>query len=270
LAAVSSGEWLALLLLSVLLGLRWPAFFAPALLLLSASLVPAVVYGLRAEMARPFASGSHRLLLVVLAFLQPLARGIPRRFTWLRGKPVPPCPGVSTEACTTKATSSREGVALWSESGTERLELLDRIQSVLAENRYAYALDSGWDDWDIHVFAGPWWNVRLRTLTEVYPQGKRLLRVGIFLRPSPLAVLAWTFGLFAAIAGLAAFGRPALLCLLGAAPALLLWVREGLRVRRRIAELADRAGQRLGLVLVPWLPFGSRPGSSFDSPREKE
>jgi glycosyltransferase involved in cell wall biosynthesis len=269
LATVSSQEWLALILLSVLLGLRWPAFFAPALLLLSASLVPAAVYGLRAEIARPFASGSHRLLLIALAFLQPLARGIPRRLTWLRGKPAPPCPGAPTAACTTKETFSREGVALWSESGAERLELLDRIQSVLAENRYAYALDSGWEDWDIHVFAGPWWNVRLRTLTEVYPQGKRLLRVGIFLRPSPLTVLAWIFGFFAVIAGLAAFGRPALLCLLGGAPAVILWVREGLRIRHRIAELAAKAGRQLGLVLVPWLPFGSRPSSSFDSPREK-
>ncbi|MDD4932157.1 MAG: glycosyltransferase [Methylacidiphilaceae bacterium] len=269
LAAVSSEEWLALTLLSVLLCLRWPAWLAPALLLLSASLVPAVAYGLRTQIARPFASGPNRLLLVALAFLQPLARSIPRRLTWLRGKPVPPCPNTSTGACATKETLSREGVALWSESGAERIELLDRIQSVLAENRYCYALDSGWEDWDIQVFAGPWWSVRLRTSIEVYPQGKRLLRVGIFLQPSPLAVLAWTFGFLATIAGLFTFGRPALLCFAGAAPAFVLWVREGLRIRHRLAELVGTAGRRLSLVPVPWLPFGSRLGSSCDSPGEK-
>ncbi len=261
-AVLSSVEWLILALLSLPFCLGWPARLAPALLL-SVSLIPAAIYGLRGEIARPFATRADRLLLFALAYLQPLARGIPRGLTWLRGKPVPPASRSSGPASPIRATFSREGVALWSESGIERMDLLTQIQSVLKEKGYFYALDAGWSSWDLHVFAGPWWHVQLRTLTEVYPQRRRVLRVATLLRPSPLAILGWTGGGLVLAAAFAAFGRSALLLSAGAAPVFILWAWEGLRLRRRLADIVAAAGQLLGLHPVPWRPFGSRSDSSF-------
>ena len=261
-AAVSTVEWLLLALLALLFCLRRPALVLVPALLLSASLIPAAMHALRSEIARPFATRTNRLLLFVLAYLQPLARGIFRRVTWLRGKPAPSGTGEPAgRASPAGKRFSREGVALWSESGIERLDLLARIQSALTERGWSYAVDSGWSDWDIHVFAGPWWNVRLRTLTEIYPQGRRLLRVATVLRPSPLAVLGWTVSGFASAGAFVFFGRYGLLFAAGAAVAFFLWAREGLRLRRELAELVGAAGRQLGLVPVPWWPFGSRPDS---------
>ncbi|MGD9895612.1 MAG: glycosyltransferase [Candidatus Methylacidiphilaceae bacterium] len=268
-AAISSAEWLAAALLPLVLSLRWRWLLFPSLLAILMSFLPAAIYALRVEIARPFRTRRTRLLLFALAFLQPLARGVARRFTWLRGKPTPAGSAASMEAGSPSGLLFGGGVALWSESGVDRSQLLDQIRCVLEESRHCYALDAGWGDWDIHVFTGPWWHVRLRTLTEIYPQGRRLLRVAILLRPSPLAALGWTIGCIAMAAAPVVFGWRALLLSLAAAPALALWLREGVHLRRRLAAMVVAAGRRLRLSLVPWLPFGSRPGSPCGTPCEE-
>ncbi|WP_018291317.1 glycosyltransferase [Verrucomicrobium sp. 3C] len=266
-AIVSSAEWMILVLFTLPFCLEWPAFLVPTLLL-SASLIPAAIYGLRREIARPFATRANRLLVCALAFLQPLARAIPRRLVWLRGKPVPRASCTLDPTSTIDATLSGEGVALWSESGIERMDLLARIQAVLTERGYSYALDAGWGRWDIHIFSGPWWNARLRTLTEVYPQGRRLLRVATLLRPSPLAILCWTSGGLVLAAAFPSFGESTLLLAAGAVPAFFLWAREGLRLQRQLADLVADAGRRLDLHRVSWRPFGSRIARSSILPHQ--
>ncbi|VVM05748.1 Putative mycofactocin biosynthesis glycosyltransferase MftF [Methylacidimicrobium cyclopophantes] len=266
---VTSMEWFALALLSLALSFRWPWFLAPTLLLVLAGIIPAALYGFQSRLSPRFATGTNRFLLSALALLQPLVRSLLRRLTWLRGKPAPTTPEPLPEIARLEGALLQEGVALWSESGIERIGLLDRIQSVLEEDRYFSVVDDGWSDWDIQVFAGPWWQVRLRTLTEVYPQGARLLRVAILLKPSPLSALALVGGGFSIAAAFVAFGRPALPLLAGGILTLLLWLREGLRLRRCLATLIGRAGQRLGLIPVSWHPFGSRPGPRFDPPQEE-
>ena len=77
----------------------------------------------------------------------------------------------------------------WSESGVERGHLLTKTEELLEEEGWKYSLDTGWTNWDMHIFASRWWNLRLRSMTEIYPHGRRLTRVGNFMNISTFSSL---------------------------------------------------------------------------------
>jgi hypothetical protein len=48
-------------------------------------------------------------------------------------------------------------LAFWSETGLERSHLLHTTEKLLDEEGWKFSLDTGWTNWDMHVFASRWW-----------------------------------------------------------------------------------------------------------------
>ena len=192
-ALLSSLEWLAVTLIIFFLSMPTP--------LASLRLIPLIMFGLtlavglgymaQARIEAKFDSIPARLLLLYLAIVQPWRRAWARYFTWLRGKRTPPAVIETKEDAPHLAVSwvAAGHLAFWSETGLERTHLLVKIEQLLDEEGWKFSLDTGWTNWDMHVFASRWWNLRLLTMTEIYPQGRRLTRVGNFLNISTFSSL---------------------------------------------------------------------------------
>ena len=148
-------------------------------------------YMAQARIETKFDSIPARLLLLYLAIMQPWRRAWARYFTWLRGKRTPPAVIATKEDAPHLAVSWRAAgsLAFWSETGLERTHLLHKTEQLLDEEGWKFSLDTGWTNWDMHVFASRWWNLRLRSMTEIYPRGRRLTRVGNFLNVSTFSSL---------------------------------------------------------------------------------
>jgi len=272
-ALLSSLEWLAVTLFIFFLSIPAP--------LASLRLIPLIMFGLtlivglgymaQARIESKFDSIPARLLLLYLAVMQPWRRAWARYFTWLRGKRTPPAVIATKEDAPHLAVrwTGSGSLAFWSESGLERHHLLVKIEQLLEEEGWKFSLDTGWTNWDLHVFASRWWNLRLLTMTEIYPHGRRLTRVGNFLNVSTFSslvggllvtfTLVTTFSLASSLAR--ANNSTAMLtvvALLGTMSLLVtLWLFHGLRLRHRLAELVEVAAIRAGLQ-----PLGkSKPGA---------
>ena len=102
----------------------------------------------------------------------------------------------------------------------------------------------------MHVFASRWWNLRLRSMTEIYPHGRRLTRVGNFMNVSTFSSL--TGGILLTFAIVTMLYRPyeVLPIMGGLSFFALVWLLHGLRLRHRLAELVEVAAIRAGLQPV--------------------
>ena len=72
---------------------------------------------------------------------------------------------------------SRRGY--WSEEGKDRNHLLGSIFALMDEEGWRYSTDTGWNDWDIHIYGNFWWSIALRTVTEYHGGPKCLTRVSL-------------------------------------------------------------------------------------------
>ncbi|HEY8966882.1 MAG TPA: glycosyltransferase [Candidatus Methylacidiphilales bacterium] len=274
-------EWVAFSTLILLLSVPLPFLRLVPLILFSLTLANGLSYMTRARIEPKFDSIRTRLLLFYLAVMQPLARGRARHFTWLRGKRTPEAVIATPENLQTlpggndsRPTALGSGhLTFWSESGKERTDLLREIEILLDEEGWNYTLDTGWTDWDIHIFASRWWNIRLRTITEIYPHGRRLTRVGNFLVGSMFSNIVWIVlavltlvlsltqvkelpfvGAFHGVVEALDSGAFNEIPFAVACGVLILhlaiWLLNGLRLRLRVAELVHVAALRAGLHAV--------------------
>ena len=133
---------------------------------------------------------------------------------------------------------------------------------LLDEEGWKYSLDTGWTNWDLHIFASRWWNLRLRfddrdlssrppadTGGEIFLTSARFssLLGGLLLTFSLVIMLTQTQSVHATtlnrlstsfyIIGLVSFLA-------------LIWLVHGLRLRHRLAELVEVAAVRAGLQPV--------------------
>src|SRR6185312_4145264 len=102
--------------------------------------------------------------------------------------------------------SGRLSAAYWSESQSDRMELLKQAIVYMNEHRWGKVLDSGWFRWDIAVYCGAGLILNLVTAQEEHGSGRRLMRVRFRLTPSGLHKLAALTILTAAAS--AAFTHP--------------------------------------------------------------
>jgi len=245
-------EWFTLAAAVLILSLPIPQIRLVPLILFALTVTAGLSYMTRARIEPQFDSIRARLLLFYLAVAQPLQRGWARYFTWLRGKRTPPAvvAAKEVEPHASSGLFAAGHLTFWSEGGRERTELLKQIEILLDEEGWNYSLDTGWTNWDIHLFASRWWNLRLRTMTEIYPHGRRLTRVGNFLVASMFSNLIW--GWFVVLGLALVFSFYKLLPVVAAILALGLgwWLLQGLRLRHRVAELVHVAAIRAGLQTV--------------------
>ena len=192
-AYLSSIEWIALTIFLFGLGIFLPALRIVPYLMLGGTLCVALSYMVRALIEPKFDTVRARLLVMVLAFAQPLVRGFSRYFTWLRFKRTPASvirrhehlpqrgshvvgAGHHAQAVVAIAGSLSRRV-FWSEQGRDRHYLLGAMFQLLEEEGWRYSTDSGWNEWDIQIYGNFWWSIVLQTVTEYHGGAKCLTRV---------------------------------------------------------------------------------------------
>ena len=178
-AYLSSIEWVALTIFLFGLGIFLPALRIVPYLMLGGTFCVALSYMVRARIEPKFDTVHARLLVIILAFVQPLVRGFSRYFTWLRFKRTPASVIRKHEHLPERLRGggSLSRRTYWSEQGRDRHYLLGALFELLEEEGWRYSTDSGWSDWDIQMYGNFWWSIALQTVTEYHGGGKCLTRV---------------------------------------------------------------------------------------------
>jgi glycosyltransferase involved in cell wall biosynthesis len=249
---LSSLEWLAVTLFVFFLSIPLQQLRLIPLIMFGLTLSVGLSYMAQARIEVKYDSIPARLLLLYLSIMQPWRRAWARYFTWLRGKRTPRAVIATRESAPHMSVgwAAAGHLSFWSETGLERSHLLVTTEELLEEEGWKYSIDTGWTNWDLLIFASRWWNLRLRSMTEIYPHGRRLTRVGNFMNVSTFSSL--TGGILLTFAIVTMLYRPhqALAIMGGLALLTSVWLLHGLRLRHRLAELVEVAAIRAGLQPV--------------------
>jgi hypothetical protein len=248
-AYLSSIEWFALAIFLFGLGIFLPALRIVPYLMLGGMLCVAISYMLRARIEPKFDTIPARLLVMFLAFAQPLVRGWSRYFTWLHFKRTPRSVISAHEQSTAPATTPENlgRLVYWNEGGKDRHQLLASVLSVLEEEGWRYSTDTGWNEWDIQIYGNFWWSIVLQTVTEYHGGLKTLTRAALRYRFVTTTVIINLVALSLLI--YRQVNRPQL-DLWSVVPYVCFVLFLALRARRlklRVAELVDVAARRVGL-----------------------
>lgn len=134
--------------------------------------------------------------------------------------------------------------------GFLRQEFLDAILCRLGREGFAARTDTGWGDFDIEVYGGPWSRLHLVTASEYWPGGGQSIRCRLRPRTTLAANVAGFFicALMVVLVALAAKGHNWLWLSLVLMPVFVLWVwREQRDLQRLTGVLVDDVAKRLGL-----------------------
>ena len=270
-AYLSSIEWFALTIFLFGLGIFLPALRIIPYLMFGGTLCVALSYMVRARIEPRFDTVHARLLVMALAFIQPLARGWSRYFTWLHFKRTPRAVIVAHEKlpAETRHQGGPGRRTYWSEEGRDRHHLLGSVFQLLEEEGWRYSTDSGWNEWDVQIYGNFWWSVTLQTVTEYHGGRKGLTRVKLRSRPVPTTVISNLIALSVLVyrqlngAGLdwALFIPYSVF--------LLVLASRAYALKRRVAELVDMAAYRAALHRV-WRRVGSKPAETPPPPATPE
>ena len=260
-AYLSSAEWFALTVFLFGLGIFLPAIRIVPYLMFGGTLCVALSYMLRARIEPAFDTVHARLLVMVLAFLQPLVRGFSRYFTWLHFKRTPRSVIAAHEKLPAGFGGAGKRRVYWSEEGRDRHHLLGQIFQLLEEEGWRYSTDTGWKEWDIQIYGNFWWSVTVQTLTEYHGGAKCLTRVRLRYRAVPTTVIinliALSLLIYHQLNTSHLDWRVIIPYLLGLA----FLADRGARLKTRVVELIDLAAFRAGLQTV-------RPNRSAKTARE--
>jgi len=249
---LSSIEWFALSVFLFGLGIFLPALRIVPYLMLGGTLCVAISYMLRARIEPKFDTIPARLLVMFLAFAQPLVRGWSRYFTWLHFKRTPRTVIASHEDLPAGAefTGSLRRRSYWNEEGKDRHHLLGETFTLMNEEDWRYSTDTGWNEWDVQIYGNFWWSVALQTVTEYHGGSKcltrarlryRLVTTTVIINLVALSLLAYR----QLNVGHAEPWLIAVYCFF----LLFLGVRAR-RLKHRVAELIDLAAYRAGLQRI--------------------
>jgi hypothetical protein len=267
---LGSVEWFALTIFLFGLGIFLPVLRIVPYLMFGGTLCVALSYMVRARVEPKFDTVHARLLVLFLAFAQPLVRGFSRYFTWLHFKRTPRNVIRTHEHLPAGANlaGSLGRRIFWSEEGRDRHHLLGAMFQLLEEEGWRYSTDTGWNEWDIQVYGNFWWSIALQTVTEYHGGAKCLTRVRLRTRFVTTTVI---FNLVALSLLIYRQLNTSHVDLWFIVPYLLFAIFLAIRARalkRRVAELVDVAAYRAGLQRV--LRRGgiapSKPAPQADAP----
>ena len=251
-AYLSSVEWFALTVFLFGLGIFLPALRILPYLMFGGTLCVAISYMLRARIEPKFDTIPARLLVMFLAFAQPLVRGWSRYFTWLHFKRTPR--GViRRHEQLSIAGSGRENLrrlVYWSEEGKDRHQLLTSVLTVLEEEGWRYSTDTGWNEWDIQIYGNFWWSIVLQTVTEYHGGMKALTRAAIRYRFVATTVIINLVALSILIYRQLNRSHIDLWSVVPYVCFLIFLALRARRLKLRVAELVDVSAHRIGLQRI--------------------
>lgn len=246
---LASLEWVLLTAVLAIFSIGFPDLRIVPYLMLGGTFLVALSYMLQAKLEPQHDSVKARLLVVFLAFTQPLVRGWTRYFTWMKYKRTPEkvIRARELELDDKHATGSTKHFEFWNEQGHGRERLLAEATRMLEEEGWSYSIDTGWKSWDVQIYGSFWWMVRLRSVTEYHGGPKCLTRATLGLRTSGVTVLV-NFLLICTLICQQIFFSGAPVWELGAYAAFLGFLAyRGRRLKRRAADLLAVAARHAGL-----------------------
>ena len=251
-AYLASIEWFALTIFLFGMGFFLPSLRIVPYLMLGGTLCVALSYMVRARIEPRFDTIAARLLVMFLAFSQPLVRGWSRYFTWLHFKRTPAAVINAHEQLPPEARSrgNKRRRIYWSEEDQDRHALLQQIIALLNAENWRYSVDTGWQRWDLLIYGNFWWSILLQTVTEYHGGGKCLTRVRFRYH-----YVSTTVTVNLIILSLLIYHslNTGLVHLVFAIPYLVFVVFLALRARRlraRVGELVDLAAHRLNMQRI--------------------
>jgi hypothetical protein len=222
-------------------------------LMFGGTLCVALSYMLCARIEPKFDTIAARLLVLFLAFAQPLVRGWSRYFTWLDFKRTPRTVIQADEQLPkgSEFAGSLRRRSYWSEEGKDRHHLLASIFALLEEEGWRYSTDTGWNEWDIQIYGNFWWSLVLQTVTEYHGGAKCLTHAGLHYRFVPTTVIINLFLLSILIYRQLNHANADLWFLIPYLFFVLFLIVRGQRLKQRVAELVDLAAYRADLQRIP-------------------
>jgi glycosyltransferase involved in cell wall biosynthesis len=251
-AYLSSIEWFALSVFLFGLGIFLPGLRIVPYLMLGGTLCVALSYMMHARIEPRFDTIAARLLVMCLAFAQPLVRGWARYFTWLHFKRTPRAVIATHEQLPADRAVTRNvsRLSYWSEDGKDRHALLGKIFDLLEGENWRYSADTGWQDWDVQIYGNFWWSITLQTVTEYHGGTRCLTRARLRNRSVTTTVIINLVLLSLLIYRQLNIGGPDLLLLVPYAAFLAFLALRAYRLKQRVAELVDLAAFRAGLQRI--------------------
>jgi glycosyltransferase involved in cell wall biosynthesis len=251
-AYLGSIEWFALTIFLFGLGIFLPSLRIVPYVMLGGTLCVALSYMVRARIEPKFDTVAARLVVMFLAFVQPLVRGFSRYFTWLHFKRTPR--NVIRAHEQLPAVARFAGFlgrrVFWSEEGRDRHHLLGAIFQLLEEEGWRYSTDSGWNEWDIQIYGNFWWSVVLQTVTEYHGEAKCLTRVKLRSRLVTTTVIFNLIVLSFFIYRQVNLSHADLWFIVPYSLFLVFLANRARALKSRVAELVDMAAYRAGLQRV--------------------
>jgi glycosyltransferase involved in cell wall biosynthesis len=249
-AYLSSIEWFALAIVLLGLGIFLPALRVLPYLMFGGTLCVALSYMVRARIEPRFDTIPARLLVMVLAFAQPLVRGWSRYFTWLQFKRTPGAVIARHEKLPEKFGGREGSRVYWSEQGRERHALLREVFTLLDAENWRYSIDTGWHEWDIQIYGNLWWSIVLQTVTEYHGGPKCLTRVRLRYRFVTTTVIVNLFAIILLVYHFLNTGHVNLIFSVPYAVFVAFLLFRARRLRSRVAELVDLSAYRLKMERV--------------------
>ena len=259
---VSSVEWFALTLFIFALAVPLERLRIVPFLMFGATFLVALSYMIHARLEAKYDTIPARILVMLLAFTQPLVRGWARYYTWLKFKRTPESVIMAPHV---HETSPQRRLAMtrrhyWNEEGAGREALLTEIVGALETEGWRYSTDTGWKSWDIQIYGNLWWNLRLRTVTEYHGGPKCLTRVRLTYSPVVTTVVL-NLIVIPVLVYRQVFTETPLhdYWVLAAYVLWLLFIYyRGFRLKLRVSDLVETAARKCGLARVIGRPQVAR------------
>jgi GT2 family glycosyltransferase len=185
---VGSLEWLLVIIFTAAFIGTVPNLQWVVLAMLGAPFLRAALAASQAHFPKGSAGQSHPaagLYLFLMELSQPWLRSWARYFPRVQ----------SSETFKDRnLLSRRRTVEFWSETGIERDVWLSHFIKRIKRWDLRHTIDRGWSSADLFLYPSRYGTIEVKTMTEIYPQGKRLTRVNFFSRLSPTGHFCqWVF-----------------------------------------------------------------------------
>src|SRR5438874_3756100 len=263
---LSSIEWFTLTIFLFGLGFFLLPLRIVPYLMFGGTLCVALSYMVRTSIEPKFDTAHARLLVMLLAFVQPLVRGWSRYFTWLHFKRTPRNVIRAHEYLPTDGrVIGRLGRRIfWSEEGRDRHYLLGAIFQLLEEEGWRYSTDTGWNEWDIQIYGNFWWSIALQTVTEYHGGGKCLTRVRLRSHLVTTTVILNLVALALLVYRQLNISHVDLWFIVPYLLFVIFLVTRAHALNSRVAELVDLAARRAGLERIGRRNEKAKPKSAPD------